>query len=189
MTDIDRAFRDAEQVPVADLWPNIVSRTPATPPSRSPSPRGKAAVAAIIVAALGIGFLVWAYSEGGTTQPATRTTNPPVSGVPVHPAVVSHGLACTVTYRYAHSGAIHNFYDYRVHIENATNGAKRVAVGINVVTGPADHQNVVHKKGFSVDVPAQSTRAVTNVFRILGEVWAVSVNFCTTAGDATSGPT
>ena len=74
MTDIDRAFRDAGQMPVKDLWPDIVTRTPGEPPSRSPSPRAKAVVVAVVVAALGIGFFLRAFSEG-STRPATRPTN------------------------------------------------------------------------------------------------------------------
>ena len=81
MTDIDRAFRDAEQMPVQDLWPDIVTRTPGEPPSRSPGPRAKAVVVAVAVAILGIGFLLRAFSEG-STQPATRITSPPVSHPP-----------------------------------------------------------------------------------------------------------
>lgn len=81
MTDIDRAFRDAEQMPVQDLWPDIVTRTPGEPPSRSPGPRATAVVVAVAVAILGIGFLLRAFSEGSTQQ-ATRVTNTPVSHVP-----------------------------------------------------------------------------------------------------------
>jgi hypothetical protein len=81
MTDIDRAFRDAEQMPVQDLWPDIVTRTPGEPPFRSPGPRAKAVVVAVAVAILGIGFLLRAFSEG-STQPATRITSPPVSHPP-----------------------------------------------------------------------------------------------------------
>jgi len=81
MTDIDRAFRDAEQMPVQDLWPDIVTRTPGEPPSTSPGPRATAVVVAVAVAILGIGFLLRTFSEG-STQPATRITSPPVSHPP-----------------------------------------------------------------------------------------------------------
>jgi hypothetical protein len=84
MTDIDRAFRDAEQMPVEDLWPDIVTRTPGKLPSRSPGPRARAAVVAIVVAVLGIGLLLRAFSED-LTQPATQTTNPPASHAPRAP--------------------------------------------------------------------------------------------------------
>ena len=79
MIDIDRAFRDAGDMPVADLWPDIVTRTPV--PSGSPGPRAKAAVVAIVIAVLGIGLLLRAFSES-STQPATQTTNPPASNAP-----------------------------------------------------------------------------------------------------------
>jgi len=81
MTDIDRAFRDAGQMPVKDLWPDIVTRTPGEPPSRSPGPRARAIVVGVVVAVVGIGFLLRAFSEG-STQPVTRITNPPVSHAP-----------------------------------------------------------------------------------------------------------
>jgi hypothetical protein len=84
MTEIDRAFRDAEQMPVEDLWPDIVTRTPGKLPSRSPGPRARAAVVAIVVAVLGIGLLLRAFSED-LTQPATQTTNPPASHAPRAP--------------------------------------------------------------------------------------------------------
>jgi hypothetical protein len=84
MTDIDRAFRDAGRMPVADLWPDIVTRTPGKLPSRSPGPRARAAVVAIVVAVLGIGLLLRAFSED-STQPATQTTNPPASHAPRAP--------------------------------------------------------------------------------------------------------
>ena len=85
MIDIDRAFRDAEQMPVADLWPDIVTRTPGTLPFRSSGPRTTAILVAVVVAVLGIGFFLRAFSEG-PTQPATRITNTPGLSSPT-PAV------------------------------------------------------------------------------------------------------
>jgi len=176
MIDLDRAFRDTEQMPVADLWPDIVTRTPGTPPSRSPRPRAAAIVVAVVVAVLGIGLLMRAFSEG-STQPAVRTTNPSVSHAPDRAAVISPGLRCRVSYSFWHTSAVHDYYKYRVRVENDRNRGKWIDVGINLVGATDVHPHGVRR--FRVYVPARSVKTVTNWFKVL-RLKNVKLDYCTT---------
>ena len=79
MIDLDRTFREAEQIPVADLWPGIVTRTPGQPPSASPGHRLTTIALALIIAILGVGLVLRALSRG-VGQPETP---PPTPTAPV----------------------------------------------------------------------------------------------------------
>jgi hypothetical protein len=75
MIDLDRTFREADQIPVTDLWPGIVSRTPDQPPSTSPGRRVTAIALALIIAVLGVGLVLRALSRG-IEQPAAPSITP-----------------------------------------------------------------------------------------------------------------
>ena len=166
MTDIDRAFRDAGQMPVEDLWPDILTRTPGKPPSRPPGSRAKVIVVAVAVAILGIGFLVQVFSEG-SIQPATPTPSQPV---------ISPGLRCSVSYSFSHGGPVYDYYRYRVDVQNERNRGSWIDVGINLVGATDVYPDGVSR--FRVYVAARSVKTVSNWFRAL-QLSDVKLDHCT----------
>jgi hypothetical protein len=69
MTDLDQAFRDAGQTPVADLWPAIVTRTPGRLPPERRGGRAATIVVALMIAVIAFGFAVGAFNSD-VTAPA-----------------------------------------------------------------------------------------------------------------------
>ena len=90
MSDLDRTFREAEQMPVADLWPGIVTRAPRDLPSNGPNRRALTIVAAIVIAALGVGLSLRALYRGSAQPEAPSPT--PVGSVFGPREVITHGL-------------------------------------------------------------------------------------------------
>ena len=73
MIDLDRTFRDAERVQVADLWSDIVTRTPSQLPPTSSGRRAMTIAVAVIIAVAGTGFMVRAFTRAQSGIPATPT--------------------------------------------------------------------------------------------------------------------
>ena len=73
MTDLDRTFRDAERMQVADLWPEIVDRTPSQLPPTSSGRRAMTIAVAAIIAVAGVGFMIRAFTRAERSIPATPT--------------------------------------------------------------------------------------------------------------------
>jgi hypothetical protein len=104
-----------------------------------------------------------------------------VSDVGTQAPVVSHGLRCSVSYSYWHPSAVHDYYKYRVRVENDTTRGKRIDVGVTIIQGPSGDLPDLHKR-FGVHVAPRSTKTVHNWFKVLHNVEDVTLSRCSATG-------
>jgi len=65
MVDLEHRFREADDLEVRDLWPEIVVRQPGSVPEQPTRHRVLAAVLAVVVAGAGVGIALWAFTDHG----------------------------------------------------------------------------------------------------------------------------
>ena len=82
MGDLERRFRALDEARPRDLWPEIREREPGRVPGPN-SRTGLIAVAALVIAAGGMGLAVWAFTRGA---PGLTPVTPGAGGSVVAPS-------------------------------------------------------------------------------------------------------